>query len=88
LVFNLKANSAINEMETQVGAYSSAKVDDQKRYKTIAWVGYGVGAGCAVAGAVLIAVGAAKSSPSSSTRVAFVPAVGPGQVGAMLTGGF
>jgi len=87
VVFNLKANSLINDMETKVGTYSAAKENDQKSYKTLAWVGYGVGAACVVAGAVLIGLGA-KSGPTSSTDVALVPSVGPGQVGALLTGGF
>jgi tetratricopeptide (TPR) repeat protein len=87
LIFNLKANDAAKELETKVGAYP-AKSNDERKYKTLAWVGYGAGAACVVTGAVLIAVGAVKSSPSSSTAVAFVPAFGPGQVGALLTGAF
>jgi hypothetical protein len=87
VIFNLKANSTADERQTKVGSYN-AKANEQKNYKTLAWVGYGAGAACAVAGAILIGIGAVKSSPSSSTDVAFVPAVGPGQVGAMLTGGF
>jgi hypothetical protein len=87
VILNLKANSMVNDMETKLGNYSTANVNDQKTYQTLAWVGYGVGAACVVAGAVLIGVGA-KSGTSSSTAVALVPAVGPGQAGAMLTGGF
>ena len=87
VVFNLKANSLVNDMETKVGTYSAARENEQKRYKTLAWVGYGVGAACAVAGAVLIGFGA-KPAPSSSTDVALLPSVGPGQLGAVLTGGF
>jgi hypothetical protein len=87
VIFNLKANSAADEMQTKVGSYN-ARANDQKNYKTLAWVGYGAGAACAVAGAILIGLGAVRSAPSSSSDVAFVPAVGPGQVGAMLTGGF
>jgi hypothetical protein len=87
VVFNLKANSLVNDMETKVGTYSDAKENSQKSYKTLAWVGYGVGAACAVAGAVLIGFGA-KPAPSSSTDVALLPSVGSGQVGALLIGGF
>ena len=87
VVLNLKANSMVDSMETGVGAYSTGKANDQKTYRTLAWVGYGVGAACVAAGAVLIGFGM-KSSTSSSTNVALAPAVGPGQVGAMLTGGF
>jgi hypothetical protein len=38
-------------------------------------------------GAVLIGV-SIKSGTGSSTNVALVPALGPGHMGAMLTGGF
>jgi hypothetical protein len=88
LVFNLKANSIADELETKVGAYSPSKLDDQKSYKTLAWIGYGVGGACLVAGAALVAVGAARPKSAASAEVALVPSVGPGQVGAMLTGGF
>jgi hypothetical protein len=74
-------------MESSVGAYSTDKEDHQKTYKTLAWVGYGLGAACVATGAVLIGFGI-KSGTSSSTNVALVPAVGPGNMGAMLTGGF
>jgi tetratricopeptide (TPR) repeat protein len=87
VIFNMKANSTINDMEGSVGAYSSAKDNDQKTYKTLAWVGYGVGAACVATGAVLIGV-SIKSGTGSSTNVALVPALGPGHMGAMLTGGF
>jgi tetratricopeptide (TPR) repeat protein len=87
VILNMKANSTINDMESSVGAYSTAKEDDQKTYKTLAWVGYGVGAVCVATGAVLIGIGI-KSGTNASTNVALVPAVGPGHMGAMLTGGF
>ncbi|MBN2576271.1 MAG: hypothetical protein JXP73_17045 [Deltaproteobacteria bacterium] len=87
VIFNVKANDAARELETEVGAYP-AKSNDEKNYKTVAWIGYGVGAACVATGAVLIAVGAIKSSSKSSSEVAFVPTLGPGQVGAMLTGAF
>lgn len=87
VIFNMKANSTINDMEGSVGAYSTAKENDQKTYKTLAWVGYGVGAAFVATGAVLIGVGI-KSGANASTNVALVPAVGPGHMGAMLTGGF
>jgi hypothetical protein len=88
VVLNKKANSMVNEMETNLGAYSKSKTDEQKTYKTWAWVGYGVGAACAVAGGIMIALGASKSSGSSSSDLALMPALGPDHVGAILTGGF
>lgn len=88
VIFNVKANSTVNDMETKLGAYSDAKSNDQKNYKTVAWVGYGAGAALAVAGAVLMGVGATRLGSAPSTDIAFVPAVGLGQVGAVVTGGF
>ena len=86
VVFNLKANSMADEMQGTVDAYTSSKNSSQQSYKTAAWVGYGVGAACIATGAVLIAVGASRSSNQSD--VALVPTVGPGQAGVLLRGGF
>lgn len=86
VVLNLKSNSLINEMET-VGGYSKTKDSNSKTYKTFAWVGYGVGAACIVTGAILYGVGL-RGGESSSTNVAILPAIGPGQAGALLTGEF
>jgi len=88
VIFNLKANNKVNDMEHQLGAYSDGSVNDQQNYKTLAWVGYGVGAACVVAGGVLIGIGATRSGSKSSTRVALAPSILPGQVGAVLTGAF
>jgi hypothetical protein len=87
VVFNLKSNRMINEMETTVGSYSKTTDSGSKAYKTWAWVGYGVGAACVVTGAVLYGVGL-KAGASSSTNVAILPVIAPGQAGALLTGGF
>ena len=86
VVFNLKSNSIINQWETSV-SYSTAKDSDSKTYRTMAWVGYGVGAACIATGAILFGFGL-KAGASSSTNVAILPAFGPGQAGALLTGGF
>lgn len=87
VVLNVKANSMVNDMEATANGYSSAKANDRKTYETFSWVGYGVGAACVATGAVLFGIGL-KSGGSSSTSVALLPAVGPGQAGALLTGGF
>ena len=87
LVLNLKANQMASDFVTKPGSYSPAKEDEQKNYKTLSLVGYGAGAACLVAGAILIGYGA-RTKPGSSTEVAFLPAVGPGRVGAMFTGAF
>jgi hypothetical protein len=88
VVFNLKANSMVNDMETKVDDYTSSKNSSQKTYATLTWVGYGVGAACIAAGAVLVAVGASRGGSSSTTEVSLVPAVAPGQAGVLLRGGF
>jgi hypothetical protein len=91
VVLNIKANSMVNQMETTSNGYSPSKVDDRKTYETLSWVGYGLGAACVATGAVLFGIGLKSdgSSPgSSSTSVALLPALGAGQVGALLTGGF
>jgi hypothetical protein len=87
LVFNSKANSLITDWESKPGSYSTSSENDQKSYKTLAWVGYGVGAACIAAGALLIGFGA-QSHTNSPGDVALVPTVGPGQMGAALTGAF
>ncbi len=86
VVFNLMSNSIINQWETSV-SYSAAKDSESKTYRTMAWVGYGVGAACIATGAILFGFGL-KAGASSSTNVAILPAFGPGQAGAVLTGGF
>jgi hypothetical protein len=88
VIFNLKANSMADEMENTVDAYTSSKESSRKTYGTLAWVGYGVGAACIAAGAALIAIGASRGTSSAETRVALVPAIGPGQAGVLLRGGF
>jgi hypothetical protein len=87
VLLNLKANSMINDMENNVGVYSTAKNSDRNIYEAMAWTGYGVGAACLVTGAVLYGFGL-RAGRSSSIGVALLPAVGPGQAGALLTGAF
>jgi hypothetical protein len=87
VVLNVKANSIVNEIETTDNGYSPARINDRKTYETLSWVGYGVGAACVATGAILFGIDL-KSGGSSSTSVALLPAVGPGQAGALLTGGF
>jgi len=87
IILNVKANSMVNEIETTSNGYSPAKVDKRKTYETLSWVGYGLGAACVATGAVLFGIGL-KSGGSSSTSVALLPALGAGQAGVLLTGGF
>jgi hypothetical protein len=87
LVLNLKANQMATDMETKPGNYSTGTENNQKTYKTLSMAGYGVGAACVVAGAILIGVGA-RTRAIPSADVALVPAIDVNQVGAMLTGAF
>ncbi len=86
IILNLKVNSVSNDMGTTIGNYE-ARNSDRKTYETMAWIGYGVGAACLVTGAILYGLGL-RAGGSSSTSVALLPAVGPGQASALLTGGF
>jgi hypothetical protein len=88
VIFNLKANSMADEMENTVDAYTSGKESSRKTYGTLAWVGYGVGAACIAAGAVLIGVGASRDSSSTDTGVALMPAISPSHAGVLLRGAF
>jgi hypothetical protein len=87
-LLNLKANSMVNDMETTVDAYTSSKESRQKTYKTLAWIGYGVGAACMAFGTALIGVAVYRRGSSGKADLALLPAVGPGQAGVVLGGGF
>jgi hypothetical protein len=86
LFFNFKANTLSKDMATTVGNYESRNTE-RKNYETMAWIGYGAGAVCVVTGAILYGIGR-KTGGDSSTSVALLPAFGPGQAGALFTGGF
>ena len=86
VILNLKVNSMVKDMDTTVGDYESRN-SDRKNYQTMAWIGYGAGAACVVTGAILYGFGL-RTDGSSSTSVALLPAIGRGQAGALLTGGF
>jgi hypothetical protein len=83
-----KSNDMIAEMQTDPNKYTSSKHSSQQTYKTLAWVSYGVGAACIVGGAVMIAVGAGRRASPTQPEIALVPAIGPGQAGILLRGGF
>ena len=86
VAFNVLANNTAGDIESTLDGYA-AKKSTRDSYVTLAWVGYGVGAACVVAGAVLYGIGLRVGS-TSSTNVAFVPAFGAGQAGAALVGAF
>lgn len=86
LVFNLKANSMASDIE-KPESYSRSTDSTRKDYKTLAWVGYGAGAGLVACGAVLYYLGWQKGQEAAST-VTVSPLVSGNMVGTMLTGGF
>jgi hypothetical protein len=83
---NLKVNGMVKDMDTTVGNYETRNAD-RKTYQTLTWVGYGAGVACVVTGAVLYGVGLGAGG-NTSTSVALLPAFGPSQASALLTGGF
>jgi hypothetical protein len=83
---NLKVNSMTSDLE-QPNNYNRSTDSTRKDYKTMAWIGYSVGAACVASGAVLYYLGWSRGHDSSAT-LALAPAVAPGTVGAVLAGGF
>jgi len=86
VVMNLKVNRLASDLQKTNG-YDSGKVSDRNSYETLGWVGYGVGAACVATGAVLYYLGL-RAGAVGSAPVAFVPALAPGQAGAVLKGSF
>jgi hypothetical protein len=64
LVFNLQANSLTKELNGPI--YDRDKASRRDTYKTLAWVGYGVGAAALVTGAALYFLGG-RSGTASET---------------------
>jgi tetratricopeptide (TPR) repeat protein len=85
VLLNIKANGMANDLEASSSSYSRNKESSRASDETFGWVGYGIGAACLASGAVLYYLG---RSQGQHTQVALVPAVVPGQVGAVLQGAF
>jgi hypothetical protein len=85
LLFNLKANSLVADMESTTDGYT--KESDRKTWQTLSVIGYSVGAACIVTGAILYGVGLRRNS-SSSTTVAVLPMVDADRAGVALAGAF
>jgi hypothetical protein len=79
LVANLHHNSLIDELQAK---YEPSKDDTAKTYRTLAIVGYGVGAACLVAGSVLYYLG------WRAGNVSVVPVAVAGGAAAVMTGAF
>jgi hypothetical protein len=89
VILNLKANSLAKDLNDANGSsttlYSRSTESSRSTYQTFGWVAYGAGAACLAGGVVfLYSLGYSQGQ----TRVAFVPAVGAGHVGAALQGAF
>lgn len=85
ILFNWKANSIADSYQDR-GGYSGGKESDRKTYEALGWVGYGLGAACVATGAVLYFFGRATRADASGLVVQ--PAVGYGDLGAVLKGSF
>ena len=85
VILNIKANGMTSDMLKPDG-YTDSKASDRKTWQTMSQIGYGVGAGCVVAGAVLYYLG--MRANIGTTSVAFVPALAPGQASATVKGSF
>jgi len=89
VVFNLKANSLASDLEAANGSsttlYSRSKESSRSSYATLTWVAYGAGAACVVGGAVVYLLG---RSQGPSAQVALAPAMGVGEIGAVVQGAF
>jgi len=84
IILNYESNSLAKDLKKTDG-YTPGKESDRKTYETFSWVGYGVGAACVAAGAILYIVGSRSASDPS---VAFVPAFAPDYAGAVVKGTF
>jgi len=86
VVFNLKFNGLTSDIQDPDG-YTHGRASDRDTYKTLSMVGYGAGVVCLFAGGVLYYLGL-QSGRAPAPSVALVPALAPGQAGALLKGAF
>lgn len=68
------------------GTYDADKDSQAKTYRTLEWVGFGVGGAAVATGAVLYVLGA--SAKTTDTRVSLLPLLTPSMGGATLAGTF
>lgn len=84
IILNYESNSLAKELKKTDG-YTSGKESDRKTYETFGWIGYGAGAACVAAGAILYIVGSRSASDPS---LSLVPALAPEYAGAFVKGAF
>jgi hypothetical protein len=84
VILNFKVNSMSSDLEKN---WVPSTNSSRESYKTIGWIGYGVGSACVASGAILYYLGWHKSN-SAIESVSLVPVAAGGQVGVSLGGIF
>jgi hypothetical protein len=87
ILLNVKVNSMSSDLEKPYN-YTRSADSTRQTYKTIGWVGYGVGAAGIVAGAALYFLGRSKAEELAGNNVTLAPAIASGSVGATFAGTF
>ena len=87
VALNLKVNSLSTDLE-KPNNFNRDTESSRKNYKTLGWIGYGVGAACLAGGSVLYFLGWHSGHSPAQTSVALVPILAPDSAGALLTGAF
>jgi len=86
VALNIKVNSMSSDLQ-KPDNFNRDTDTSRKNYKTLGWIGYGVGAACLAGGSLLYYLGWNAGRTSTST-VALAPYVAPGTAGALLKGSF
>lgn len=86
VLLNIKAYHMAKDLE-KPDNFNRDTDNTRKQYKTLAWIGYGVGGACLVGGTVLYVLGW-RAGRDSNSAVALVPSFGPNLAGASLQGAF
>jgi tetratricopeptide (TPR) repeat protein len=87
IIFNVKANSLANELESTTSNYQRTTENRRKDYVTYGWASYGVGGACVIGGAIIYLLGRSQGVGETS-QVALLPSFRSGEVGAVLEGAF
>jgi hypothetical protein len=87
VALNLKVNSMSADLE-KVDNFNRDTDSSRKNYKTLGWIGYGVGAAFLAGGSLLYFLGWRVGHNSAQPSVALAPILAPGTAGALLTGAF
>jgi hypothetical protein len=86
VIFNLKFNSLTSDLQ-KVDGYDAGKASNRDTYKNLAWASYGMGIVCIATGGILYYLGL-RSASTASSSLSLVPAISPGQAGALVKGSF